>query len=133
VLLDQRRVLGRVIDDQVHHRPDAGRLDLSERVLQRAKAAFLGTRRKEERVQPVEVLGRVEAAGEPGVMPGVQVEPVELHLRRASCVLRPAGRGPDEALEEVVDKRRRAHRSLPRIPRIPVIGSQSQSGRLFIS
>jgi hypothetical protein len=84
-------------------------------------------RGEEERVQPPELLRRVEAAGEARVVPRVQVQPVELHRRRAPRVLGPAGGGPHQPLEEVVDQRRHEGPP-PRMPRIPGPAPRSTRG-----
>jgi hypothetical protein len=106
VLLDERRVPGGVVDHQVHHRLHPHLPDLAQGVAQRLQRRGIGAGGKEHGVQPAEVLDRVQASRKAGVVPRVQVQPLELHLPRAPGVLRPPRGGADEPLKEVVDEGR---------------------------
>ncbi len=100
VLLDQKRVLGSVVDHQIHHHRDAapGGGFGEGRQQQGGLAAVL-----QQRVQPVEILDRIQAAREARVVERVEVEPVEAHAGDPVEMAGPGRHRPGEQREEVVD------------------------------
>ena len=109
---DERRVLGGVIDDEIHHHPYTDRVrgvdEPSEQfVVAVARAAA------EERVEPVVIFDGVQAAGTPEQVERVDVDPIEAHRRDPGEVLRPAVDWTDEGREQVVDARSVFHYDTP--------------------
>ena len=67
----------------------------------------------EERVEPVVIFDGVQAAGAPGRVERVDVDPIEAHRRDPGEVLRPAVDWTDEGWEQVVDARPAFHYDTP--------------------
>ena len=111
MLLDQQRILGGVVDHQVHHHGElAPRRGLGEAAQQPLGVAAVG----EQRVQAIEVLDRVQAAREARVVERVDVEPVEAHGRDPVEMTLPGGHRPGEQRKEVVDPGSGHRQTLPR-------------------
>jgi hypothetical protein len=109
VLLDQQRVLGGMIDHQIHHdrKPVClGRLHERTELRVRIALAF------EQRVQAVIVLHRIEAPREAGVMEWIHEHPVEAHARDPRQVLLPVRHPAREQGKKVVDAWPFTHRSI---------------------
>ena len=107
VLLHQEGVLGGVIDHQVEH----DRKSMAPRRLDEAANQIPGGRRGaalHQGMKPLEILDRIEASGEPGIVERIHENPVEAHLCDPRQVLVPSFDRPGEEGEEVVDPRRPA-------------------------
>jgi len=111
VLPDEETVFRRVVDDKVHHQPDAPLPRFPAKTLDVEEFVLLGRPgggQKKGIELPV-VLHRVEAARKPRIVERIQVNPIEPEGGRVIEDLRPPVHGPHEPGEKVVNPGCRVH------------------------
>ena len=122
--LDQLAVLRGVIDDKVHDwaQPMAARR--LGKAAQQSVVAPPGLT-AEAGVQPVIILDRVKAAGETGVVEGINVNRVEGHGGNPRQFCGPAGDRPRQCRKQIVNPQAFAHRASS----LPVCGPTARHRR----
>jgi hypothetical protein len=91
-----------VIDDEIHHHAQAIRSGRGDELLN-WRVAGHGRCAEEQIVEAIGILDGVEAAGKPGIMDRIHVQPVETHVGDAGKVVAPRFDRSDQGREQVVD------------------------------
>ena len=104
MLVDEQRVVGRVVDDEVGHHLEAVRGGvLGEGADLVVVAAGLGV--AEAGIEPEGIAHRIEAAGAAGLVDGIDVDPIEAEGGDARQLGAPGRHRADEQRKQVVDAR----------------------------